>query len=492
MPTSLVSIAVLLLTVITQSPVRTAAPDAAVPAERQDERGRRLLDIAIGTEGVLGADLALKLLETGRIGNDELRREAREFARSRVSMADDPFQVTMMPYDGYGARELETCMALEIYPVDALSLRCRLALQCLDADPQMARELVLGLEPGLEAPASGCGEALVPNVDVFYRTLPQILSTTLTAEEIRGGMKWEIARRYVDGVSHCSAIAPAAGFIQAIGAPQAVVDQLAVGLAGAVSRLEGSPRALFVAVTSRSWQPVGLLLEGLADGPRKALGGELRKFVVRSLTVPRCADLPAETYPKELLDYVNDTVFADRPIAPDSSATRPPRGEAAVHTPIWVSPQSARYLYEFQVFNWERKQAAHNGKELTAEWKLRYLEYASKLRNWNSLGSGDDYDYLVEKGSIILGMLENAPDEESQLEVLKDFASLVRHANRAKVPPYVLLGHVAVALSRLNEVRRNLALEMFRTGQGHVAAYAELQLEGVDAFGITDGTKQAP
>lgn len=475
---------VLMLVTASGAGARLVGDDPARGAVEADERGRHLLDVAIGVEGAMGADLALRLLETGQLHTTGLRREARELVRLRLSVATEPFQPLVVSHRGADSRQQESSVALGIYPVDALSLRCRLAMQFFDPEPQTARGLVLDVAPGLELPPPECRDVLLPQVDVFYRTLSAILAGTLTARERRELLQWEIARRYVGGIGHPMQIAPAAAFIEALGAPRDVTDRLASELGAAVGRIPGSPRALFHVVAEQSWNPVGELLERLPEASRRQLCGELKGFVLRSLQAPRCADLPSDAYPAEALSYLNDTVFVSGPVVSDEAARRPVIGDAPAFTPIWSSARSRAYGRECQDINWDRRTMVKRGETEWTDWKLRYLKFASSLRDWSAISERDDYDYLVEKSSIIAVMLENAPDEASLLEVVEDFVSLVRHSNRSKVPSQVLLAHASVSLSRLPEARRKLVFEMLRSGPAPVSAYAEFQLEGVDAFRI--------
>lgn len=451
----------------------------------EDARGRDLLNVALGIDGVMSCDLALRLLETGQLHTPELRREACELALARMSAASDPFPLDLVADLQSGTREDETHMGLELFAVDRLSMRCRLVVQYLEVDPQLARELLLELPPGLGIPKSGCTDGLLPTAGVFYRTLRVVLAETLTAEERRNGLHWEIARRYVGGITTVGEIAPACAFIDSLDAPTAVVELLGAELAGAIARLEASPRWIFQRALRTNWQPVSTIFERLArsETVSKRLREELRQLVLRSLAAPRCADLPAAAFPTDDVAYFNDTFFSARPLQRDE-ATDPSRGEAPKRTSLWTSKTSARYLFEFQNLNWERKLMEERKETNWTEWTIGYRKYAARLRDWTSIDERDDYDFIVQKGSLTSALLENAPDEASQLEAIKDFVVMMRHANRAEIPPYVLVHHAAVTLSRLRESRRRTALEMFKSGPGVVSAYAALQLEGVDVFRI--------
>ena len=446
------------------------------------ELERRLLDASIGVEGAMGADLALKLLELGHIRNRSLRREACRVARARIADASEalPLQMAL----GFGEnREVERAGALSWFRVDALSLRCRLARQLLEIDRREARELLLELPPGINVPETGCEDILIPNAGVFYATLGDVLAGSLTASERRQGLEWEMARRYVGALRTPLEIAPACKLVMSTGARAGELESAAAELTSAISRMRGSPRALLVMTDQKS---TGVAIAGLLDAVRgsesthRQLREALRGLVVRSLEGPRCADLAPDTTGL-IMDYFNEEVLSGHPVVVGELQS-PPLGDRGKEHPLYASAKSQRMLDGLKNLN-----AAHRRLEPGAdrtEWIRSFDEYVTELRSWNAVEARSDSDFVSEKTPTVSMLIELAPDGSRRMEVVRDFASVVRHANTAGTPEYVPLAMALYVVCKLEGTERRAILEMFKaSGSGTLGVYAALQLEGVDVFG---------
>ena len=470
--------------------VTVVIPAHATQAKRTKARAadteleRRLLDMSIGVDGAMGADLALKLLELEHIRNRTLRREACRVARARIADATEmlPLQMAL----GFGEnREVERAGALSWFRVDALSLRCRLSRQLLEIDRREAREVLLELPPGIGVPNTGCEDILIPNAGVFYTTLGEVLQGSLTATERRQGLAWEMARRYVGALRTPLEIAPACKLVLSIGARTGELESAAAELTSAISRMRGSPRALLVLADQKSTAGViAGLLEALRESEptHRQLREALRGLVIRSLEAPRCADLAPDATGL-IVEFFNEAVLSDHPIQVDQLQS-PPLGNRGKEHSLYTSVKSQRMLDGLKNLN-----AAHRRLESGAdrtEWIRSFDEYVSELRSWNAVEARSDADYVSEKTPTVSMLIELAPDGARRMEVVRDFASVVRHASTAGTPEYVPLAMALYVVCRLEGTARQAILEMFKaSGSGPLAAYAALQLEGVDVFGAT-------
>ena len=468
-------------------PVIAMPQEAAAKVEDPREvRGRSLLGVALGVDGAMGADLALRLLETGQLPTAALRREACDIVRARMRDASEPCPVEFV--DGRhiacsDCREWLRYVGLSTLPVDALSLRSRLAKQLLGLDAKEALELLLELPPGLDLPKAGCREVLIAMPDVYFRSLREVLPAGTSVRERREGRHWEIASRYVGGVATVSSIGPAADLIVSLGAPQTVTEPLAAELADALDRLEASSREVFhLGERKRGVEAIIALCDrlGTSSPVQKRLQESLRALVLRSLAAPRCVDVSKESMP-EIATYFNEKLFNDHPITRDDVIT-PPTGEGASVSDGWTSTASRRLLTDFQILNTARREM-EPGTDMTA-WKLEYGKYASRIRSWSSIDEVDDFDYIAQKTSLVAGLISLAPDDATRLESIRDFVVMIQHAKRASTPPHLLLSHASVTLSRISAADRKTVLEMFKSGPGLLSAYATFQLEGIDVFRI--------
>lgn len=455
-------------------------------ADPRELRARALLGVAISVDGAMGADLALRLLETDQLPTRGLRSEACDVARARLREADDPVPVEFI--DGrhiacMDCREWSTYAGLLTLPVDALSLRSRLAMQLVRQEPKEALELLLEVPPGFDVSSAGCRDVLIARPDVYFRALREVLLAATSATERREGRHWEIARWYLVGCASISSIGPACEMLLALDAPKPVAETLVGDMCVAIDKIGASSREVFhLGERKRGVEAIAALFDQLeqTSPARKQLLESIRAVILRSLAAPRCQDVSRAPMP-EIVTYFNETLLVDHPISRDD-VTQPGTGESAIVKDGWTSSTSRRLLTDFQILNTARREMEPEA-DLTA-WKLEFGKLASRIRSWSSVDEADDYDYIAHKTSLIGSMINVAPDEASRLEAVRDFVAMMRHAKRSSIPAHVLLSYTATTLGRLPASDRTTALQMFKSGPGVLSAYATFQLEGIDVFRI--------
>ena len=459
--------------------------DQAQALDVADVREQALVDLALGADGELAADLVLRLLENGHVRSAKRRRQICDLVLTRLRTAPEPYPLDFVPGYGFGNREGDRYSGITIYPVDALSLRCRVVQQMLAADPEAARFALLDLDPDLALPRVECSQIVLPKVDVFYKTLGDVVARCYTADERKEGVHWEAVSRYLAGIASPVQVGPACELILAVGAPPVVRDRFVLDLAGAIGKLEPSPRALFM-LAMWSGKRIAAMPEVLeavkqSEETHRALRDAFRSFVITSLGMPRCRDLATEAVP-ELVAELNGNVFAGRPILADELIA-PPRIKGAAAHVFWVSAESKRMLLAFQNLNTARREM-EPGTDMTG-WKAEYLRVLGQFRDWTAVSERNDYDYVSQKGQLMAGMVENAYDDATRTEAIRDFVAMMRHANAAQIPGHVLLLNTVIMFERSTPATRTAMLEGLRSsGTRSLSVYAALQLEGVDALRI--------
>lgn len=458
---------------------------AAAARQAADTREQVLMDLALGAEGELAADLVLRLVENGHIRSDARRRQIGELVLARLSSANEPYPLDFIPGYGFGNREGDRYSGITIYPVDALSLRCRVVRQMIAEQPEAARFALFELDPDLGLPKVACSQIVLPKVEIFYQTLGEVVAHCFTTEERKDGAHWETVSRYLAGITSPVQIGPACKLIMTVGAPPAVRERFVSDIAGAIGKLEPSPRALFLLTM---WSAARIdampeVLTAVKDSPdtHRALRDAFRKFVTASLGMPRCGDLAQDAVP-EFLEQLNSDTFAGKPILADE-LTSPVRTKGAAAHVFWVSPESKRMLLAFQNLNTARR-SMEPGTDMT-EWRAEYLRVLGQFRDWTAVSERSDYDYVSQKGQLMAGMVENAYDDATRTEAIRDFLAMMRHANAAQIPGHVMLLSTVIMFERSTPATRTAMLEGLRSsGTRSLSVYAALQLEGVDALRI--------
>jgi hypothetical protein len=461
---------------------------ATKPAVREVDRSaivreRSLIDRAIGVEGDAGAHLLLRLLETRTVKDRRLRLETCDVVRSKLPDATEPFP--LLCADGaYESREVERFGALRHLRVDAISLRCRLALQLLELDRRAARELLLELPPGLDVPESQCREVLMPTARVFYDTLATVLGGSMSNRERREGLQWQIARRYLAAVQTPLDIGAACGMVVALEPPGIELDLMVGDLADAIARMPGSSRAIADMTGRPGAGPRVAALLAMLEGrneARRELCAAMRGLVVRSLEAPRCADAPGDLT-AVALEHFNEQVLAGKPIAADEIKS-PAVGDWGREQRLYESPASRRILEEIKALHAAQKSPS---PDAAGDQARAFDACLSKVRSWNAVEERSDGDYVTQKAYCLSALIRVAPDYSRRLEAVREFVAITRHISKADPPDFVVLMQTLFVMAELDATERRLMLEMLRSaGAPVLSAYAALQLEGVDVFGLT-------
>lgn len=481
-----VNVAWLVLLTVVLVPVCARAQDEVGVSNREavEQQDRRLLEICSGADGELGADLALRLVETGRLRSPALRLEALELALSKCSDAVEPYPVVMIPRHGNGNREGYREGAIHFFRTDGLSLRCRAVVALLGSDPARARFELERFPVDLDLRAEQCGDALIANPGVFYETLGEVIGRGYTGAERRDGVQWIDAARWIGSIVSLSQIAPAAKLILEIKPPADVTERLTNELATTVAKLPASPRGVVVlGFRSENLESIRALMVSLPRDSAAAVALEqaLRKLVISSANAAACRDVGRE-WMQQVVDTFNTEILPRRQVRTDELKYST-GGEAPVFAEMWTTPVSRRMLFDYQVLNTSFREM--DTKADPTQWRLDYLKYLGRLRDWSAASEDSEFDYLVQKASLVSGMLDLAFSNELREEILGDFTVLARHVNSGNIPPTVIPFLVSVNIRKLDPDLRKVVLErLAASGPQSVAAYASLQLEGVDGLRI--------
>lgn len=482
-------IAAIIVVVLVPAVYAQAAGDVRAGLDDVEQRRvadeRRLLEIAAWAEGELCADLALRLVETRHVRIRSVSLEAIEMALAKSSEAREPHAVVMISRQNNDNVEGYREGALQFFRSDRLTLRCRAITALLDIDRSRARFELDRVPADLGLRPESCADGLMPAPDEFYRTLGAVLRRGYSSRERLDGLQWVDASRWVGGIESVSQIAPASRMILAIEPPTEVLASLAEDLAAAIRKLPASPRGVIaLAGHADRYAPIRDLLDALPErsAVRKSLEGSLRGLVIGAANTPSCRDVGRKWW-NESLEALNEGLFGPGRI-PVEELRYSSGGDAPEFSRLWTSAESQRMLEGFQVLNTARREM-EPGADRTG-WRLEYSKYVGKLRDWNGASERSDVEYLLQKASLASGVIGLAETEAMREEVTRDFVATARHANAREIAPSIVVWLIDMTVRKLDLATRQPVLEALRSSAPRsVAAYAALELEGVDVFRIT-------
>jgi len=436
-----------------QQPTPTVKSKQQAPAEvenkrravleqenKRDEDIKVLIGYARRAPREFAADSLMRIAESGKVTDQQLRRELIEESFQVAASAQNPTKRTIMPGTVIDTRAGYLSNAFRS-DLDTLSLQCRAVNAMMAVDKRKARKLFVEI-PKLQLRPLKCEDSLVYDVSVFYETLNRIAQNTFSPKEMRRDEQVRFVELYVDGISSPAQIEPAAKVILSLKISPSQLATLVHAFSIALSRIPDDDRSFSVPWIS----PVGVIDPLVKTCNAKGLSADellesFRGYLVKHFSATRCADSASQAQQRSieatLINYFNNhlrlaTYSRTKLILPLSEDDiRPAKIQGiAASDQYWKSSRARNLLLKLQKLRF-----ASDGKNFTdaekqePEWKLQLSEFLTDLTIWGQVDEKSEADYFHQKCVLYYGLLEVVPAGQTRDDVLRSFVAFLGDSN---------------------------------------------------------------
>ena len=392
-------------------PVRSQSrPPNRGERERADREVQEVIDAASVAPPEFAADALLLLIESGRVGDPEQRRELLDQAFQLAGYAQEDG-----PLSWYGAGPLSAAFhALAGARIDRVSLRVRVARALLTNDPKAALELYEQIELPLDA-KSECEQPFTYNLAEYYAALaPLYKSITIPAEK-----EQFLLRRFATFRSSAQVEPFAAALLTLVSEPKSEPPALIYPFGGRLSKLDQDSR-VFTYEFRYAIQTLKKLALASPAGPREYLVQQARAWVLQASRHGLCAQRPMQSMsmdgtisrqepvaPAQLFNDELAPLIAAKPVIDIQNAGTEPPGPTFKR-----DSYSAEYLKFDQTRRLIGK--AEAAEKEAAQWKTDIENYVTLITDWRnpSADYSDPAPYYLEKAELLrnaLGIEQEPP-----------------------------------------------------------------------------------
>ena len=358
-----------------------ANPRPEAPQERVPPEVQSLVDAALSLPVEYQSDILIGLAEKGKLQHGRLGAQSLEDIFNHAGEAKMSYpKIEGVPTgDTLSARQ---AAAFEL-GLDTLSIQCRVVRVMLDRSAAKARELFARIEHP-SPPQADCEQPLISSVRIYYDTLGALFDRAYTQPERQHGDDTQLLMQAIGEIRSIEELVPAADMLVRLKVRPTDWGGLVGLFTGALASVEGSDRTFSYAegrlVLSKAVQG---LLEREA-GYHLSAGGLVqayRKFLVRQLSGPRCAD-SLTLKGNDSRRFFNEVLlpfYADRSLVIPPEAARPSRVLGSARVLQLQLPSLSAVIHELDLLknSPDGQMHEHGAWEETVSATLRGLEDSS-------------------------------------------------------------------------------------------------------------------
>jgi hypothetical protein len=448
---------------------QTRAP--APPAHR-DPALEALAGDAAGLPPEIAADALIRIASSPRVTDREWKRELLIEAFVRAYSAREPYRRStsqpVAPDTKEGARLFAFATSL-----NRVSLQARAAQMMALVDGPAARELFEWIDLDL-SPAS-CDELLVPAVDEYYSALSLVARTTF-ADRTEALRFLELFLWRARLPSEFPAVARALVRFRPQGGEAAYLESVFGFMLETGTHDARGFSSSAIDVVSRS-ADLAIAFAKLGVNPY-FLMDTLRAYVVTQVKGPRCADSPSEAMTPSAYNAALVRTGLEayiRPIDGDSLIPSHMLGTARLE-PYWQTGDAMRLRQ--QAIDLRGTGAAPVALRVrqTEEWQARAERVLVDVEQWTGNSERSERDYLYQKGSLYLTLLDLIPLSKLRTRTIDSFVEYLRHRDdeRGDEPLWFAFVSRLIELSRGDD--RPQILRAFENAH-HPTLWVYAQLE---------------
>jgi hypothetical protein len=383
---------------------------------------RSISDLAAAAPPEFAADALLRIVESGRLTDQNARRGLVEQAFQLAASAK--FSVPMQGLPGTttdtASGSLSQAYALKL---DALSLQSRAVRDMLPLEPSKARDLFGQMLKPTLAPLT-CDDALVYDPSDFYQALSAVVNGSFTPKERAKEEHLNLLLEALGQATSPAELVPLAGAIQSAGVTAAQRQIL--------------------------WARFNGLLESMQPDDRSF-----------AASLPAVSALSAPGIQGPLEKYRQKSHGCEADAAPSSEnhkAAKRPTTPALER--YWQSSNSQQLLQAGIKLRFAPStQLLTDAERATPEWQQQIADYLNLIADWTPDQEGSDTIYYHEKCLVFEGLLDLAPPGSQRDKILAYYVDLIGNSGLYQkspaewyVEPHFLLGRFETDAARYSKV----------------------------------------
>jgi hypothetical protein len=393
------------------------------PPAHRDPALETVAASAAGLPPEFAADALIRIAASPRVTDREWKRELLTEAFFRAYSAREPYRRStpqaVAPDTKDGARLFAYATAL-----NRVSLQSRAAQMMALVDGPAARELFewIDLDP---APAV-CDDLLVPAVDEYYSALSLVARTTF-ADRTEALRFLELFLWRAQLPSEFPAVARALVRFQPHGGEAAYLESVFGFILETGAHDARGFSASAIDIVSRS-ADLAIAFEKLGVNPYFMMD-TLRAYVITQVKGPRCTDSMSESMTPAAFNTALARTGMDLYIRPiDGDGLIPSRmlGTAAFE-PYWQTAQSRRLRQAAIDLRGTGAAPVPLKVRQTEEWQNQAAGLLVDVEQWTGNGERSDRDYLYQKASLYVALLDLIPPSKLRTHTIDSFVEYLRH-----------------------------------------------------------------
>ncbi len=429
------------------------------PKPTLDPQVQAIVGLATSAPAEFTADALLRIVDSGRVPERELKIELIEQAFKAASSAQQPVRRVAVPAVGPDTAPRYLSSALQL-KLDALSLQSRAVKAMLDVDATKGRELFQRISrPNLSA--RKCEDALVYDVSAYYDAVGYVIRSAFSSAEKKKDQHIAFLVAQLSGINSISELAPAARLIVSLG-----LDAKQLEIAGGVfsqkmESLSGDDRSFSVNVLALQLELSALsaAMKGLQIETQSLIRSS-RKLLVTEFTGPRCSDSvgpKASDNPDAVnaLQWFNGDFRGEVPAITAEEATSS-KVDGALEIDKYF--QSEEALHVMQAVIGLRMTAEGRirpeADRQTLEWKSLLGDVLNQLANWNVRQEKSEADYFHQKAIVYEALLELTGPGDEREKILRQAVTFIANSSLQHASPVEWFWHPKSMLERLRSVNQ--------------------------------------
>jgi len=385
-------------------PIWTALIFTAMPAEipKLPEPYQTLAELARGAPPEIAASALLRIVEQGRLADQDVRRDLIEEAFRNAAAARFPVRMQGLPGTNgdTASGSLSRAYALKL---DVLSLQSRAVRDMLPVDPAVARHLFGEIARPELSPLT-CDDALFYDLSDFYEALSAVVASTFTQKERAKDAHLIFLTDYLGVAASPLEAAPLAQVIQNAGVTAQQRQGLWAGLSGLLENVRTDDRSFSASLPA-----------------------------LNSLRIPEM-QASLEKYRSKNHGCQGDSISPPGPsknAAPAVKNTSTPKFD-----PYWQSPAAQQLLQAGKKLRFDRNNMPlSEADRSTPEWQQQVADYLNQIAGWTADQESSEADYYHEKCIVLTALIELVPPGPLTDKLLADYVDFIGNSDLYRQSP---------------------------------------------------------